>query len=198
MDQAIQILNKNIDDSNQNINIYLAEIKEKMSIEKYIEFKKKLENIDKIIIFDKNIDKNIKNLVYNIIKSFMIQQKRIEIGDNISVEFAGIAEKYKNDLRHLKKYVLNMTSIMKEHKIEMPEIKPICIETSVSSPSSIQKRLELVKLSTEEDGDINDFINNLPKGKSTQISNDLLKQAAKNHNIDIRIRKDEVNKIIKN
>lgn len=198
MDKAIRALNKNVRDSEENIQIYLSEIRQKTSQEEYDNFIESLNNIDSVIHLSSNIRPEIKTLVYNIIKGFMIQQKRIEVGDSISIQLVKLAEKYKNDLAVLKNHVSNLTQIMEENKLDIPEIKPICLETSVSTQSSIDKRLELLRIAAEKDGDINDFIKNLPKGKSGLLSNEVLKKAAKDNNINIRMSKNEVNRVIKN
>lgn len=198
MNQAsIKAMCKTVKDNESNIQIYLSEIKQKTSQKNYDEFISTLDNIENVIQIG-NVDPSLKNMVLNIIKGFMIQQKRIEVGDDVALEVIQIAEKYKQDLHILKNYVSNLTEIMENNKIEVPDIKPICLETSVSSPSSIDKRLELLRLCAEKECDINDYIKTVNKGKSAKISNDLLKKAAKENNINIRISKNEVNRIIKN
>lgn len=198
MNQAsIKAMCKTVKDNESNIQIYLSEIKQKTSQKNYDEFISTLDNIENVIQIG-NVDPSLKNMVLNIIKGFMIQQKRIEVGDDVALEVIQIAEKYKQDLHILKNYVSNLTEIMENNKIEVTDIKPICLETSVSSPSSIDKRLELLRLCAEKECDINDYIKTVNKGKSAKISNDLLKKAAKENNINIRISKNEVNRIIKN
>lgn len=198
MNKVIKTLNKNVRDSEENIQIYLSEIKQKTNKEEYDSFIKNLNNVDNIIQLNNDIQPEIKTLVYNVIKGFMIHQKRIEVGDSISIQLAKLGEKYKNDLAVLKNHISNLTQIMEENRLDIPEIKPICLETTVSTQSSIDKRLELLRLAAEKDGDINDFIKNLQKGKSGIISNEALKKAAKDNNINIRMCKNEVNRVIKN
>lgn len=198
MDKLVSVLNTNVDNIKENLNIYLSEIKSRTTTDDYNDFINNLKKVDKDVKLNIKLDKNSLNLICNIIKTFMVQQKRIQVGDDVSVEMASYAEKYKKDVDILKNYISNLTNILDENKINIPEIPPLCLESSVTAKSSFDKRLEILRISSQKDGDIHDYIKNIKKGKLIQIPNEIMKKAAKENGVNIKMRETEVNKVIVN
>lgn len=202
---TLKTINKCISDNNNILNKYLMEINENMDNPE--EFNEILHNLDKNITFDNNT-LHFKEIIINILKSFMICNKRIEIGDDLQNKLYEQATLQINDknltIESLKKYILQYQQLLKENKIELPKFKPLnlSLQSNLKTNNAISKRLKLLNLYDDNDENssenIKKWIENLEKNKLTNVPNELIKEAAKEKNIKIKVNKNEQNKLMKN
>lgn len=194
-------INKCISDNNNILSKYLIEINENM--DNPDEFNKILMDLEKNVTFDKNTI-HFKEIILNILKSFVICNKRIEIGDVLHNKLYEKALSQINDknltIESLKKYILQHQQLLKENKIELPKFKPLnlSLQSNLKTNNAISKRLQILNLDDNKSENIKDWIENLEKNKLTNIPNELMKEAAKDKNIKIKIGKNEQNKVLKN
>lgn len=194
-------INKCISDNNNILSKYLIEINENM--DNPDEFNKILMDLEKNVTFDKNTI-HFKEIILNILKSFVICNKRIEIGDVLHNKLYEKALSQINDknltIESLKKYILQHQQLLKENKIELPKFKPLnlSLQSNLKTNNAISKRLQILNLDDNNSENIKDWIENLEKNKLTNISNELMKEAAKDKNIKIKMGKNEQNKVLKN
>jgi hypothetical protein len=204
IDNSIKVLNilqKSITNNNNLLLEYLNDIKELSDYNDdetfYNNLKDDLDNIENKI----NLDKNMllfKPIIMNLIKSFMIMKSRVDIGDNITQKILDEIEDKNLTIESLKQYIIEHQTLLKQNNIQIPEYKPLqlSLQSSVKTPSAISKRLEILNKNNSKT--INEWLKGVESNKLIQVPNNVLKEAAKESGVSIKISKDEKNKVLKN
>jgi len=197
-------INKVINDNEKITKNSFQEISNDLSEKEFNDFNNSLNNFEKELILPPDIPKEYKPLIVNMIKTFMIQQKRIDVGnDNIEIMFEQFKQMVSNKdviINQLKEYIIEITKIAKNNKIEIPTFKTLelqLVKTNIKGDKAIHKRMKALESNENTPELVNEWMNKLKAGKIEIVPNDILKAGAKAQNEKITIRKNETNSVMK-
>ena len=194
--ESIKKLSISTNKNAQYCQMYLSQIEQELSKEDFLKFKKQLEEVDNRITLDKNL-RPMKHLIVDIVRTFMISNKRIEVGDNFTNELLNECEDRDKSIRMLKDAVRNYNELCKSNNIQIPDyISKIIINSNVKTGESLRKRYTALK--NNKSYEVKKFLESLPNNKLVQMDNNMMKLAAKSANENIRISKGEKNCVMKN
>lgn len=87
----------------------------------------------------------------------------------------------------------------KENKIEFPKFKPLnlSLQSNLKTDSAVSKRIQIFNQDDMTSQSIQDWLDKLEINQLTNIPNELIREAAKEKNIKIKVNKNEQNKVMK-
>ena len=195
---------KVINDNEKFTKDSFQEIANNLSEKEYDIFKNSITKFEKELKLPSDIPKEYKPLIVNMITTFMIQQKRIDVGnENMEIVFDQFKQMIKNKdaiINQLKEYILEITKITENNKIEIPTFKPIelqIVKTNVKDGGAVMKRIKSLVSNENTPESVNEWMKNVKIGKMEIVPNEILKAGAKAQNEKITVRKNEVNRVIK-
>lgn len=193
---SIKTLSITTNDNTKNVQKYLNQIQAELHPNEYKHFLEQLENIESKLVLHKSV-RPMKKLIVDIIRTFMITNKRIQVGDKFNEELISICEDKDIAIKALKGAVQNLSDICKDSNIPIPEhVSRLLLQSSVKTEDSLRKRFNAITNNSSKE--VQKYLESLPINKLVPIDNSILKTAAKESNEKIRISKNEKNTIMRN
>jgi hypothetical protein len=177
-----------------NVQKYLNQIQAELHPNEYKYFLEQLENIENKLVLDKSI-RPLKKLIVDIIRTFMITNKRIQVGNKFNEELISIREDKDMAINALKGAVQNLSDIIcKDSNIPIPEhVSGLLLQSSVKTEDSLRKIFNAITNNSSKE--VQKYLESLPINKLVPLDNSILKTAAKKSSEKIRISKNEKNTI---
>jgi hypothetical protein len=167
---TLNVVNKCVTDNNNILSKYLKEISDNTDDEDYKRFQNKLDNIENELSLDKETIP-FKQIILNIVKTFMIINKRVDVGDGIVNKLVDNIDDKDLTIESLKKYIVEHQELLKQNNIEIPKYKQLelSIHSNVKTPSALAKRLKLLNITDNSSKSISEWLNNVESGKIDEI-----------------------------
>lgn len=198
--EALNNIHQTIKDNQSLLSTYFNEIKnlsEYNQDSSYDLLKNDLESMESKLIINKKIEP-FKDIIVNILKTLLITKTRIDSSDNVMQKLLDDIEDKDTTIKSLKQYILKHQEILKANNLKIPKYEPLnlSLQSNLKSSSALTKRLSILN-NKNNSTSINKWLQEIEYNKLVEIPNDIIKKASKEVGINIKVTKEEKNKVLK-
>lgn len=193
---SLNHINKTFFDKKELLNKYLSGIKEE-SPKIYNDLIKNIDDIENHIP-----ESEFKPIIQNVMKAFLIMQEKINSRTDFVNELLDMQFDSQNIITNLEADVKKKhQDLLTQNNIPIPKYEHIdlSLHTTVKSDEGISKRVQILRQSHENQGKIKEWLDNvatISKKNVLSLPSQILKDDSKETGINIKVIKNERNKVI--
>lgn len=193
--KALQNIHSTIKTKESIVSEYINQIK-MVSKNDYNDILSTFRGLDNIKLPDDLL--SYKSIIIDLAKTFKVIETRLKVENDFSNETIKQLDEKNQVIDYLKTHIKKYNSILKQNNIEIPKFEPMKINlmSTVKSDNAMEARLRVLEQAEKNSmSSLNKWLNEYGIDKPKEIPRSVMKESAKEVGINIKMRKDEKNKV---